>query len=384
MNKIKYIIIVLLLLILPINCVTPGNVYAIENLPNGNIDASTSAKSSIVMDVDTGRVFFEKNANQKLAIASTTKIVTAITAIENVKDIDAVIRVDDKAIGVYGTSIYLQRGEELSIRELLYGLMLRSGNDAATAIAISVGGSIEGFCEMMNQTAKKVGANNSQFMNPHGLDQEGHYTTAYDLAKITAYALNNEIFANIVKTKNIKIGGVEYDRYLVNKNKLLTTLDGCIGVKTGFTDDAGRCLVSACERNGMRVVCVVLNCGPMFEDSTKLINAVFDKYQMFEVLNSYNYIGSVDVENGEKVRVNVYSRKGLKLPLTIEEYANIKIDYLVEENLVAPIKSEEKVGEIKVYYDKHLIFCEEIYTMEDIKSQLIKDKLKEILDNWGM
>ena len=384
MNKIKYIIIVLLLLILPINCVTLGNVYAIENLPNGNIDASTSAKSSIVMDVDTGRVFFEKNANQKLAIASTTKIVTAITAIENVKDIDAVIRVDDKAIGVYGTSIYLQRGEELSIRELLYGLMLRSGNDAATAIAISVGGSIEGFCEMMNQTAKKVGANNSQFMNPHGLDQEGHYTTAYDLAKITAYALNNEIFANIVKTKNIKIGGVEYDRYLVNKNKLLTTLDGCIGVKTGFTDDAGRCLVSACERNGMRVVCVVLNCGPMFEDSTKLINAVFDKYQMFEVLNSYNYIGSVDVENGEKVRVNVYSRKGLKLPLTIEEYANIKIDYLVEENLVAPIKSEEKVGEIKVYYDKHLIFCEEIYTMEDIKSQLIKDKLKEILDNWGM
>lgn len=383
MIKFKCWIIVLLLLLIPFSNATFG-VCALEGLPQARIETSTSAKSAVVLDVDTGRVFYEKNANAKLAIASTTKIVTAITAIENVKDIDAVIRVDDKAIGVYGTSIYLQRGEELSIRELLYGLMLRSGNDAATAIAISVGGSIDGFCEMMNNTAKKVGAMNSQFMNPHGLDEDGHYTTALDLAKITAYALNNEIFAEIVKTKNIKIGGVEYDRYLVNKNKLLTTLEGCIGVKTGFTDDAGRCLVSACERNGMRVVCVVLNCGPMFEESANLINAVYEKYQMIEVLNSYNYIGSVDVENGDKVRVNVYSRKGLKLPLSIEEYANIRIEYNVDENLVAPIKSEEKVGEIKVYYDKYLIFCEEIYTMEDIKSQLIKDKLKEILDNWAI
>jgi len=127
-----------------------------------------------------------------------------------------------------------------------------------------------------------------------------------------------------------------------------------------------------------------LNCGPMFEESAKLLNAVFEKYQMFEILNSYNYVGSVDVENGDKARVNIYSRRGLKLPLTMQEFAKVKIEYDVLENLVAPIKSEEKVGEIKVYYDKRLIFCEEIYTMEDIKSQLIKDRLKEILDNWGM
>ncbi|MBR7091499.1 MAG: D-alanyl-D-alanine carboxypeptidase [Clostridia bacterium] len=380
----KCILVLMLVILLPIMCADNQGVLAIEGLPKASIDASSSAKSSIVMDVDTGRVFYQKNSDQKLAIASTTKIVTAITAIENVGDIDAVIRVDDKSIGVYGTSIYLQKGEELSIRELLYGLMLRSGNDAATAIAYSVGGSIESFCEMMNQTARKAGATSSNFVNPHGLDQDEHYTTAYDLAKITAYALNNEIFADIVKTKNIKISGVDNDRYLVNKNKLLNTLDGCIGVKTGFTDNAGRCLVSACERDGMRVVCVVLNCGPMFEESAKLINAVYQKYKMCDVLESYNYVGSVDVENGDKARVNIYSRKGLRLPLSIEEYANIKIEYEVLENLKAPIKSEEKVGEIKIYYDKHLIFCEEIYTMEDIKSQLIKDKLKEILDNWGM
>ena len=380
----KCILVLMLVILLPIMCADNQGVLAIEGLPKASIDASSSAKSSIVMDVDTGRVFYQKNSDQKLAIASTTKIVTAITAIENVGDIDAVIRVDDKSIGVYGTSIYLQKGEELSIRELLYGLMLRSGNDAATAIAYSVGGSIEGFCEMMNQIARKAGATSSNFVNPHGLDQDEHYTTAYDLAKITAYALNNEIFADIVKTKNIKISGVDNDRYLVNKNKLLNTLDGCIGVKTGFTDNAGRCLVSACERDGMRVVCVVLNCGPMFEESAKLINAVYQKYKMCDVLESYNYVGSVDVENGDKARVNIYSRKGLRLPLSIEEYANIKIEYEVLENLKAPIKSEEKVGEIKIYYDKHLIFCEEIYTMEDIKSQLIKDKLKEILDNWGM
>jgi len=384
MNKVSILLALVILIIMPIMSAVSTGVYALEGVPNGSIDATTSAKSSIVMDVDTGRIFFEKNSEQKLAIASTTKIVTAITAIENTANLDEVIKIDDRAIGVYGTSIYLQKGEQLSIRELLYGLMLRSGNDAATAIAYSVGGSIEGFCELMNETAKKAGAKNSQFMNPHGLDQDGHYTTACDLAKITAYALNNETFANIVKTKNIKIKGVEYDRYLVNKNKLLTSLDGCIGVKTGFTDDAGRCLVSACERDGMRVVCVVLNCGPMFEESAKLLNAVFEKYQMFEILNSYNYVGSVDVENGDKARVNIYSRRGLKLPLTMQEFAKVKIEYDVLENLVAPIKSEEKVGEIKVYYDKRLIFCEEIYTMEDIKSQLIKDRLKEILDNWGM
>jgi len=356
----------------------------IDVIGNGSIDCSSSAKSAIILDATSGRVFYEKNADSKLALASTTKIVTAITAIENCNDLDVKIKVDDRAIGVYGTSIYIQKGEELSIRELLYGLMLRSGNDAATAIAYYIGGSIEGFSELMNNTAKKAGATNSNFCNPHGLDDKNHFTTARDLAKITAYALENKTFSDIVKTKSISISGVDNERYLVNKNKLLNNLQGCIGVKTGFTDDAGRCLVSACIRDNLKLVCVVLNCGPMFEESSSLFEAVYKKYQDIVLLEPYNYISSIAVDNGERESVEVYSREGLVYPLSSDEYSKINIVYDLPDKLTAPVASEAKVGEVKVYYGKHLIFSEEIYTMEGVESKLVKDKLKTILDNWAI
>ena len=198
---------------------------------------STSAKAMCVLEKDSGRVVASKNMEAQLPMASTTKIVTALTVIQNCDNLDELIQVDGSAIGVEGSSIYLRNGEIMSVRDLLFGLMLRSGNDSAVALACHVGGSVEGFASLMNETAKSAGANNSNFVTPHGLDHKDHYTTAYDLAKITAYALNNPIFKEIVSTKmhTVEATNKSDKRYLSNKNRLLNSLEGCIGVKTGYT-----------------------------------------------------------------------------------------------------------------------------------------------------
>lgn len=361
-----------------------GNVCAFEDkLPKAFINGSSSASSAILLDANCGRVYYSKNADDRRAMASTTKIVTAITVIDNCKNLDAEVKIDKRSVGIEGTSIYLREGEVLTVRELLYGLMLRSGNDASVALANFCAGSVEEFCKLMNQMAKKVGANDTNFSNPHGLDNENHYTTARDLAKITVYALENPDFAQIVSTKNIKIPSKEESyRFLSNKNRLLNSLEGCIGVKTGFTSKAGRCLVSAVEREGMRVVCVVLNCGPMFEESAELINSVFNKYKGYSILEPYQFIADIPLGNGESNFVQVYSKNGLFLSLTEEEFANINIIYDLPKVLSAPVKSNEVVGKIEVYYGKHLIFSEKIYTIDDVDSKLLKDKVKDILDHW--
>ena len=212
------------------------------------INLSCSAKASAVIETTSGRLLYAHNQNVKLPMASTTKIMTAITAIENCADLDEKFEISPKAVGVPGTSLYLRKGDIFSTRDLLYALMLISGNDASVAIAEHVAGSVSEFVTLMNDTAKKIGVKNSHFANTHGLDADGHYTTAYDLACITSYALQNDTLREIVGTKNTKIingNGSGEIKYLRNKNKLLHTLDGCIGVKTGYTDDAGRCLVSA-------------------------------------------------------------------------------------------------------------------------------------------
>ena len=363
------------------------NVQAIAEdvLPRASISATSSATSAYVFDADTGRVFYEKNADTKRAMASTTKIATAITVIENVADLDAIVKVDKRAVGIEGTSIYLRAGEELSVRDLLYGLMLRSGNDAAVALAIYTAGSVDEFATLMNKTAELAGAENTHFANPHGLDDPDHYTTAKDLARITAYALKNPDFAQIVSTKNIKIPSSEEGvRFLANKNRLLSSLEGCIGVKTGYTSKAGRCLVSAVERDGLRVVCVVLNCGPMFEESAEMLNEVCEKYKSFEILAPYQYIRDIPIENGDVSSIQVYSKEGLRLTLTDKEHADIHITYDLPEILSAPVKSNEVVGEVQVYYGKHLIFSEKVYTINEIDSKLLKDKVKDIIDRWGI
>lgn len=231
----------------------------------------TSARAMCTMDVATGRVLFAHNADQPMGMASTTKVVTALTVLENCQDLDTKVRVADEAIGIEGSSIYLQKGEQLTVRELLYGLMLRSGNDAAVALALAVAPSMTAFVDLMNQTAQKYGATQTHFMNPHGLDDPEHYTTARDLAKLSAVALRNPTFVEICSAKEKRIDGPEMPRVLLNKNKLLKSLDGCIGVKTGYTKKTGRSFVGAREVDGQKIVCVVLNCGPMFPETAQLL-----------------------------------------------------------------------------------------------------------------
>ena len=241
---------------------------------------SSSAASAIVIECVGGRVMYEKNADERRPIASTTKIVTAITVIENVSDLEKEVEIPDEAVGVEGSSVYLEKGEKLRYIDLLYGLMLRSGNDCAVALACAVSGSTEDFCTLMNMTARKAGARFSHFANPHGLPDDDHYSTARDVALISAYAMKNETFAKIVGTK--KYDGCPYadrgyNRSMTNKNKMLSLFDGATGIKTGYTKKAGRCLVSSAEREGVSLVCVVLDCGPMFEESCALMEEAFAK-----------------------------------------------------------------------------------------------------------
>ena len=244
----------------------PFGVYADEGLKIQ--ECATSAKAMCVIEQSSGRVLFGKNIHKKLAMASTTKIFTAITVLENCDDLEEKVFVDDRAVGIEGTSIYLRKGEVLTVKELLLGMMLPSGNDAATALAYHISGDIKTFCDLMQETCQKIGANNSSFKNPHGLDENGHYTSAYDLALVSAYALQNKDFHEISTTKSAVISGNKEvkSRFLKNKNKLLRTFEGCNGVKTGFTDNAGRCFVSSAKRGDMTVVCSVLNCPDMFEE----------------------------------------------------------------------------------------------------------------------
>ena len=285
---------------------------------------STTAQSAVVMERTSHRVLFAKNCDAHLPMASTTKIVTALTVL-NHANLDDVVEVSPKAVGIEGSSIYLRAGEHLTVRELLYGLMLRSGNDSAVALALHVAGSVEAFAEMMNETARKAGCTDSNFVNPHGLHDDNHFTSARDLATLTCAALENSDFAEIVSTKTVRIAneGMEYDRVLVNKNKLLAGYEYADGVKTGYTKKAGRCFVGSATKDGMQVVVVVLNCGPMFEETQSMFNAAFQNYRLETAIPQNKICGS-RVEHGVRVYYKCPAR--FSYPLTEGETLTTEID----------------------------------------------------------
>ena len=239
-------------------------------------DIKVSAKAAALFDLENDTFIYTKNENARLSMASTTKIMTAIVAIEN-SDLDKIITVDSQAVGIEGSSIYLKQDEQISIRSLIYALMLRSANDAAAALAYEISGSIEDFSALMNQKADELGLKDTNFENPHGLDSQNHYTTAHDLAIISAYALKNTTFKEISSTKKIEIESSEETRLLVNHNKLLSSYDGCIGVKTGYTKKSGRSLVSAAQKGDKLLICVTINAPDDWNDHTKLLNYGFSR-----------------------------------------------------------------------------------------------------------
>ena len=281
---------------------------------------AVSAKRAYVLDAVSGRVLYEKNPEERSLIASTTKIMTALIVCEQCNVLDR-MRIPKEAVGIEGSSMYLREGEVLTIQELLYGLMLQSGNDAAVALAIYCGGTVEGFAELMNDKARNLGLHNTHFENPNGLDAPGHYSTARDLAKLAAYAMENPIFRKTVSTKSLMIG----QRYLTNHNKLLWRVEGADGVKTGFTKAAGRILVSSAQRNHRRLVAVTMDAPDDWNDHAALLEEGFARYRESQVVTRGQFVDTLEVVGGENHRVSVLAAEDFVYALAPEEQPQLML-----------------------------------------------------------
>lgn len=313
---------------------------------------SDSAKASVVIDAFSGEIIYSKNCDEQLPMASTTKIMTALLLCEY-GNLDREIKVTKEMVTVEGSSMGLLPQDTVTLRGLLYGMMLPSGNDAANSTAFVVGGSIEKFARMMNEKAALLGLKNTHFVTPSGLDAEGHYTTAYELAKIAAYALNNAEFKAAAKSDSAVLyyGNEPYRRTLTNHNKLLKSYDGLIGVKTGFTKKSGRCLVTAAERDNKRIVAVTLNDANDWEDHKNLLDYGFSQLVTTN-LNITEKALQICVVGGNKNDVNV------NIPsITVNTVGEKSITYEIscDPFVYAPIKKGQKMGTLKVYADGEYI-----------------------------
>lgn len=315
-----------------------------------------SAQAAILMDRDSGRILFSKNADKEMKIASLTKIMTALVAIEQSK-MDSMVTVGPNAVGVEGSSIYLKKGEKVPLENLLYGLMLRSGNDAATAIAEHVGGSVEGFVYLMNQKASFLGLQHTHFMNPHGLDQADHYSSAKDLAVLTSYALKNPAFRQIVKTqvKTLDWPNLEWDQKFYNKNKLLRLYPWADGVKTGFTKQARRTLVTSATKNGSQLVAVTLNDGNDWNDAIDMYNYGFANFKKEVVLQKGQLLALTGVKNKQDKELYMMAGKSFIYPIAKEEKNKIKIQTIQSTPIGAIQADNQAMGIAKIYLENELI-----------------------------
>ncbi|MBQ7974347.1 MAG: D-alanyl-D-alanine carboxypeptidase [Clostridia bacterium] len=340
-------------------------------------DVDVSAESAIVIDANSRRVLFEKNAYSKKAMASTTKIMTALVAIDEL-ELDDIVTVSPFAASTEGSSIWLSPGEHMSVEDLLYGLMLSSGNDAATALAEHTAGSVEAFTVLMNKKAREIGALNTNFTNPHGLPDDSHYTTAYDLALISAEAIHNSLFRTIcgTKTKTISWEGSQWNRSLSNHNKLLKMYDYAIGIKTGYTKKAGRCLVSAAEKDGQLLIAVTLSAPDDWNDHIRLLDYCFDKYNSFTACKQGDSAGVYVPGDKDADKVGLIYKDNFTISVTENEIENIELKNKVDVKY--PIKSGQKVGVCEVYFSDNFIGCIDIIAANDavIKKNLVSILIK--------
>lgn len=298
----------------------------------------TSAASAVVMECGSGRVVYAQNIHAERSIASITKLMTALVAVEHTDDLDEMVTVSPKAAGTEGSSMYLAANEELPLRHLLYGLLLRSGNDAAVAIAIHCAGDVETFARWMNDKAAELGLQHSHFANPNGLEAEGHYSSAYDMALIARAVLAVPALAEIVATKSITLG----ERYMENHNKLLRRYEGCIGLKTGYTKAAGRTLVSAAERAGTTFIAVTLHDPNDWDDHVALLDYAFECYHSHLLARGGKTLATVAVEGSLAHTVTVVTASEVRYPLADGENPTVRIQ--LPTHLKAPVKQGEVVG----------------------------------------
>jgi len=299
-----------------------------------------SAECACVMIAQTGELIFSKNASATHSVASTTKIMTAITAIEE-GDIQEAVTVSANAASQEGSSIYLRAGNKVNLIDLIYGMMLNSGNDAACAVAEHVGGSVENFASLMNKKAEKAGVKNTSFKNPSGLDEEGHYSTAEDMARITAYALKNDLFCEIVSTKNSQIKVGEDICYLKNHNKMLWNYDGCIGVKTGYTKKTGRCLVSAAEKDGVTLIAVTLGAPDDWSDHEKMLDYGFENTELKTVVKEGDVLKNI---NGDGFSLNAIAKETVEVPVKKNSALKSEIILHTVKRPTLEVMENEKIG----------------------------------------
>lgn len=353
------------------------------NMKDSKAEVGVSANSAILIEATTGRVLFEQNAYEKRPMASTTKVMTAILALENC-DLDETVVVSENASGVGGSSIWLSVGEHMPLSDMLFGLMLSSGNDAAVAIAEHVGGSVEEFVGMMNAKAQEIGAYNTHFINPNGLPADDHYTTAYDLSLICAYAMRNDYFCEVVKTqyKTLPWEGHEWDRVCKNKNKLLWNYEGGNGIKTGYTDAAGKCLCAAANREGMQLIAVVLDAPDMFNDCTRLLDYGFENYACRTLMSGGEFVGDIDVAHGMEDKFSVYTDRDVIYPLTDEEYTRVQKKVYIENVIEAPVSQGQLVGTIDIWLDGKRVYSANLTAPKDIGDNSYIFNLQRLLEMW--
>ncbi len=298
----------------------------------------THASSAILMDGASGRVLYEHDAHTRRLIASTTKLLTALVAVEEAEDLDETVIVKGEWLGSEGSSIYLKAGEEITLRGLLYGLLLQSGNDAAMAVACHTAGSEADFVALMNAKAAELGMKNSSFANPSGLNDDNHYSTAYDMALLARACLQNETVSEICATRSVTVG----TRTFVNHNKLLWRCEGCVGMKTGFTEKAGRTLVSAATRDGQTLVCVTLNDGDDWNDHCKLLDYGFQTYPRQKLCEKGDELGSVAVRGSLIPNVAAVAADEMGYPLKEGEALAMEVE--LDSSIQAPFQAGAAVG----------------------------------------
>ena len=360
------------------------------NLEELKIDS----RIALIYDRASGRILYEKNGNKQTPMASTTKIMTAIVVLENA-NLKDVVTIDSKAAGTGGSRLGLNKNDKITVNDLLYGLMLRSGNDAAVALANYVGGSIEGFSKMMNEKAKDMGLSNSHFVVPHGLDNDGHYTTAYELAKMADYALKIDKFKEIVSTKTMAININGYSKVINNTNQLLGSISGVYGVKTGFTNGAGRCLVSACKRDDLDIITVIIGANTTKERTSDTIKLIEYANKNFEIINIKKIIenkfeqwknineGRIYINKGIKTEVKLVLKDSTldNMAIKKENIDKIEIEVNCLFYLEAPVKEKDIIGNVKIILNGEVLEILDIYSKEEIRKKEIKDYLKLFLCN---
>lgn len=369
----------------------------IETSANLNDEPKINSRSAVVIDRKSKNIIYGKNENVKKAMASTTKIMTAMVVIQNT-NLNNTVEISKKAAGTGGSRLGLKAGDKVTVKDLLYGLLLRSGNDCAVALAEYVAGSVQEFSNLMNQNAQMLGLNNTHFVTPHGLDEEEHYTTAYELAILADYALNNELFAQIVNKKSYTININKNSKTLNNTNELLGNLNGVYGVKTGFTNGAGRCLVTSIKRGNLDVICVVLGADTKKDrtrDSAKLIEYTFNKYKEIDIkekikesFEKWNEINGnrINIEKGESSKLELTLNDKDKIftyPIEKGTEDNINIEINANLNLKAPVLENTNIGKIKVYYNAKELLEIDILNINKINKKRIKNYMSDIFKNYN-